>query len=155
MAGAQLTSGLRSATPAPTSPAHAVLRMGGAPSAGRDLTALVSGKGADAMVTTILVPFDELALSERALPFATTLARTTGARLVLVRAASARPLPGMDARVAELAARRRAEAELGVLVERLRQERFSAEAAVYAGEAGQAIVAAARQWAADPGGHAT
>jgi len=101
------------------------------------------------MVTTILVPFDELALSERALPFATTLARTTGARLVLVRAASARPLPGMDARVAELAARRRAEAELGVLVERLRQERFSAEAAVYAGEAGEAIVDAVRQWQAD------
>src|SRR4051794_342989 len=101
------------------------------------------------MVTTILVPLDDEALSERALPFATSLARTTGARLVLVRAASARPLPGMDARVAELAARRRAEAELGVIVERLRQEGFTAEAAVCAGEAGQAIVDAVRQWQAD------
>src|SRR5690242_2517398 len=96
----------------------------------------LQGKGADPMVTTIVLPVGVLALAERALPFATTLARTTRARLVLVRAASAQPLPGMDAGVAELAARRRAEAELGVLVARLRQEGFTADAAVYAGEAG-------------------
>jgi nucleotide-binding universal stress UspA family protein len=101
------------------------------------------------MVTTILVPLGELSRSERALPFATTLARTTGARLVLVRAAWADPLPGMDARVAQSAASRRAEVELGVRVERLRQEGFTADAAVYAGEAGEAIVAAVHQWQAD------
>jgi nucleotide-binding universal stress UspA family protein len=101
------------------------------------------------MVTTILVPLDELALAERALPFATTIARTTGARLVLVRIASAPPLPGMAARVSEVVARRRAEADLGMLVERLRQEGFTADAAVYAGEAGEAIVVAVRQWQAD------
>ena len=41
------------------------------------------------------------------------------------------------------------EAELGVIVERLRQEGFAADAAVYAGEAGEAIVGAVRQWRAD------
>src|SRR6266545_3019206 len=56
---------------------------------------------------------------------------------------------GTDAMVTELAARRRAEVELGVLVERLRQEGFTADAAVYAGAAGEAIVGAVRQWQAD------
>jgi nucleotide-binding universal stress UspA family protein len=101
------------------------------------------------MITTILVPVGEFALAEPALPFATTLARSMGARLVLVHAASARPLPGMDASAAVLAARRRAEAELGVLVERLRAEGLTADAAVYAGEAGDAIVDAVREWQAD------
>jgi nucleotide-binding universal stress UspA family protein len=109
----------------------------------------LQGKGADPLVTTILLPVGELALAERALPFATTLARTTGARLVLVRAASAQPLPGMDPRAAGLAASQRAEAELGVIVERLRQEGLTADATVYAGEAGEAIVGAVRQWQAD------
>ncbi len=41
------------------------------------------------MVTTILVPLDGSPLSERAIPFATRLARAPGARLVLVRSVEA------------------------------------------------------------------
>jgi nucleotide-binding universal stress UspA family protein len=46
------------------------------------------------MYRTILVPLDGSSFSERALPVATALARATGGKLVLVRAASASVLPG-------------------------------------------------------------
>ena len=46
------------------------------------------------MYGTILIPLDSSPFSERALPVATALARTTGGKLVLVRAASASVLPG-------------------------------------------------------------
>jgi nucleotide-binding universal stress UspA family protein len=46
------------------------------------------------MYRTILVPLDGSSFSERALPVATEFARTTGGKLVLVRAASASVLPG-------------------------------------------------------------
>jgi nucleotide-binding universal stress UspA family protein len=46
------------------------------------------------MYRTILVPLDGSPFSERALSVATALSRTTGGKLVLVRAASASALPG-------------------------------------------------------------
>lgn len=46
------------------------------------------------MYRTILVPLDSSSFGERALPVAAALARTTGGKLVLVRAASASILPG-------------------------------------------------------------
>ncbi|MCW5850535.1 MAG: universal stress protein [Anaerolineae bacterium] len=49
------------------------------------------------MYQTILVPLDGTVFSERALPLATTIARATGSRLVLIRAAWAPQQPGMDA----------------------------------------------------------
>jgi nucleotide-binding universal stress UspA family protein len=51
------------------------------------------------MLTTILVPLDGSALAERALPYATTLAKAAGARLLLLFGASSRLLderPGME-----------------------------------------------------------
>ena len=41
------------------------------------------------MVATILVPLDGSPLAERAVPYASRIARTTGGELLLVRAASA------------------------------------------------------------------
>lgn len=48
------------------------------------------------MYQTILVPLDGTVFSERALPLASTIARATGSRLVLMRAAWAPQQPGMD-----------------------------------------------------------
>lgn len=45
------------------------------------------------MIGTILVPLDGSDLSRRALPYATALARATGARLVLMHAYTAKPEP--------------------------------------------------------------
>jgi nucleotide-binding universal stress UspA family protein len=56
------------------------------------------------MYRTILVPVDGSAFGERALPLAVTLAWRLGAKLVLMRAASATVFPGVDATDAEVRA---------------------------------------------------
>jgi hypothetical protein len=92
-----------------------------------------------------VAPLDGSPLSERALPFAATPARTQSARLVLVRATTVHSLAGMAARVAQRAAAiRRAEVELEAVAERLRQDGFTAEVGVYDAEAAEAIADAAR-----------
>src|SRR5581483_7617983 len=101
------------------------------------------------MFGTILVPLDGSTLAARAVPFATAFARAAGARLVLIRAVRADRLPGEKAALAQRAARRRAEVELGVIVEQLQQEGLAAEAHVSSKAAPEAIVDAARQQHAD------
>jgi nucleotide-binding universal stress UspA family protein len=97
------------------------------------------------MFGTILVPLDGSTLAARAVPFATAFARAAGARLVLIRAVRAEPVPSEKAALAQRAARRRAEVELGVVVDQLRQEGLTAEARVSSKAAPEAIVDAARQ----------
>src|SRR5581483_5924763 len=101
------------------------------------------------MFGTILVPLDGSTLAARAVPFATAFARAAGARLVLIRAVRADKLPGEKAALAQRAARRRAEVELGAIVEQLQQEGLAAEAHVSSKAAPEAIVDAARQQHAD------
>ena len=101
------------------------------------------------MVRTILVPLDGSRLAEQAVPYAMRLARSTGARLVLVEATLTEPLPGQSELMARAAVTRRAEIELDVLVDRLRQEGLAAEARVYYEDAATAIVDAATQETAD------
>src|ERR1051326_6717023 len=52
----------------------------------------------------ILVPLDGSALAERALAYATAVARLTGAELLLLRVTNAHTLPGVDPRERQLGA---------------------------------------------------
>jgi nucleotide-binding universal stress UspA family protein len=95
------------------------------------------------MATTIVVPLDGSALAERALPYAKELARPRGGRLVLVRAALARTLPGLDPTDAQVSVTALAERELESVADRLRAEGLMADAHVYYDEAARAILDAA------------
>jgi nucleotide-binding universal stress UspA family protein len=99
--------------------------------------------------STVLVPLDGSALADRALPYAATLARSSHARLVLVRAALAHTLPGVDPTEAQVAVVERAERELEAAAERLRTEGLAVETHVYYDEAARAIVDAAEHAAVD------
>jgi nucleotide-binding universal stress UspA family protein len=99
--------------------------------------------------TTILVPLDGSPLADRALPYAATLARSSHARLALVRAALAHTLPGVDPSEAQVTVVQRAERELEATAERLRSEGLTVETHVYYDEAARAIVDAAEQATVD------
>jgi nucleotide-binding universal stress UspA family protein len=101
------------------------------------------------MLRTILVPQDGSVLAEQAIPYAVRLARSTGATIVLVRATAASPLPGADAGVTERAAIARAEAELGAIADRLRDDGLTVNTHVFYDAADTAILTAARQEDAD------
>jgi nucleotide-binding universal stress UspA family protein len=79
---------------------------------------------------TMIVPLDGSEYSQRALITATTLARATGAQLVLVRAASASVLLGVDASEAQLKVIHEAEAYLTKWAGRLDGMGFRVETAV-------------------------
>jgi nucleotide-binding universal stress UspA family protein len=101
------------------------------------------------MYSTVVVPLDGSALAERALPYATQLVRHGGARLVLVRAALAHTVPGVDPTDAQLAATECAERELETTAERLRDQGLSVETHVYYGEAAWAITDVAERQSAE------
>src|SRR4051812_30272350 len=101
------------------------------------------------MLRTILVPQDGSILAEQALPCAARLARSAGAKIILVRATAARPLPGMDPAVAARAAAARAAADLAVLAERLHATGLIVATRGYAEAADVAILNAAREYDAD------
>ena len=61
------------------------------------------------MSKQILLPLDGSHLSERALPYATALARRADARIMLVRAAQAHTVPGIDPSKAQIEVTSRAE----------------------------------------------
>ncbi|MDQ3854910.1 MAG: universal stress protein, partial [Chloroflexota bacterium] len=61
------------------------------------------------MISNVLVPLDGSELAERALSYAEAIGRIAGAKLILVRAVTARTLPGTD----PTEARTRVEQEAG------------------------------------------
>lgn len=70
-------------------------------------------------LNTILVPLDGSVLAEGALPKAVELAGASGAQLLLLRAAEARPLPGADSIEAQIKVVGEAEEYLARMVDRL------------------------------------
>ncbi|MCC6180047.1 MAG: universal stress protein [Chloroflexi bacterium] len=101
------------------------------------------------MLKTILLPLDGSHLAERALPYATTLARHAGGRIVLVQAVQANSLPGVDPSNAQVEVTSRADTGLADIVGRLRAEGIEAEAHVYYDEPTPAILDAAERHNAD------
>jgi nucleotide-binding universal stress UspA family protein len=92
------------------------------------------------MLTTVLAPLDGSPLAERVLPFALGLARATGARLLLLRAAQARPRPGGDPRADALDALGEAETYLDGVARRLDAPDLTVDTAAPYGDAAQAVV---------------
>lgn len=93
----------------------------------------------------ILVPLDGSALAEAALPKAMELAQSSGAKLLLVRAAEAHRLPGVDPTEAQIKVVSEAEDYLAQIQERLAAQGVKdVETAVWYGPAAYAIVEAAR-----------
>jgi nucleotide-binding universal stress UspA family protein len=94
-------------------------------------------------LATILVPVDGSALAEAALPKAMELAEASGARVLLLRAAQASSLPGVDPTEAQVKVVEEAEAYLARLKERLTTPGVKVETSVWYGPAACAIVEAA------------
>jgi nucleotide-binding universal stress UspA family protein len=93
----------------------------------------------------ILVPLDGSPLAETALGTATEMARASGARLILLRAAWAHTLPGVDPTEAEVRVVREAETYLAGIRERLATAGLrDLEPMVWYGPAAVAIIEAAR-----------
>jgi nucleotide-binding universal stress UspA family protein len=94
---------------------------------------------------TILVPLDGSALAETALPRALDLAEISGGHLLLLRAAQASTLPGIDPIEDQVRAVKEAETYLAGVEARLRQRSsVKVESIVWYGPAAVAIVEAAR-----------
>lgn len=94
------------------------------------------------MYRTLLVPLDGSEYGERALPLAMTLARHLGAKLVLMRAASASVFPGVDSTQAELRAIEESRTYLEGVKAGLAGQGVSVDTAVPYGDAAEAIVQA-------------
>jgi nucleotide-binding universal stress UspA family protein len=92
------------------------------------------------MYRTILVPLDGSSFGERALPMATALARTTGARLVLVRAAWATVTPGMDPTEPQVRAVEECRTYLAGVAQWLADAGFDADIAVPYGQPADGIL---------------
>jgi nucleotide-binding universal stress UspA family protein len=96
-------------------------------------------------LTTILVPLDGSTLAEMALPKATELAQASGATILLVRAAEARSLPGLDPTEGQVRVVDEAERYLAGVAERLAAEGTrNVATAVWYGPPSAAIIDAAR-----------
>lgn len=97
-------------------------------------------------LNTIIAPLDGSRFSERALPYAIELARASGARLILLRAAG-EPF-SLEAVVdpidAKFDALDEAEAELAATIARVEKTEIVIEPHVYTGDAARAIIDAAR-----------
>ena len=92
----------------------------------------------------ILVPLDGSLPAEAALPTAADLAKAVGARVLLLRAAQARTLPGVDPTEAEVEVVREAEAYLAEVKARLATWGVpDVDTTVWYGPAAAAIVEAA------------
>src|SRR3989304_10270053 len=93
----------------------------------------------------ILVPLDGSALAEAALPKAVEMAESSGAKLLLIRAAEAHTLPGVDPTEAQIKVVREAEDYLAQVGDRLAALGLKdVENSVWYGPAGYAIVEAGR-----------
>lgn len=101
------------------------------------------------MLQNILLPLDGSPLAELALSYATTLARRSGASIVLVQAVQAHTPPGVDQTDAELEVMGRAQTYLQSIAARLDAEHVRAAAHVYYDDAAHAILDAAERQSAD------
>ena len=99
---------------------------------------------------TVLVPLDGSVLAEGALPKAVELAEASVAGLLLLRAAHAHTLPGVDPTAAQVEVVREAEQYLAEVRDRLGKSGLKkVEASVWYGPAAYAIVEAARLYRVD------
>jgi len=96
------------------------------------------------MLKTILVPLDDSILAEQALIYAADLSRRAGASLLLVRAAIAHTLPGVDARERKFGAIAEAERYLSRTAARLAARGLACKTMVPFGRAATSIVDTAR-----------
>ena len=96
------------------------------------------------MYRTILVPLDGSLIAERVLPFVQTLARASGGRIVLVRAALESPSDGTDSAEERRAAMRESEEYLQMTAAQLDAD-VDVETAAYYGEAAEVILQQARE----------
>jgi nucleotide-binding universal stress UspA family protein len=101
------------------------------------------------MLQTILLPLDGSPLANQALPYAASLARQSGARIILVRAAEARTLLDVDLADAQLGVLSRAEHDLEAAAARLHEDNIPCEAHVYYDAPVSAILDSARRHHAD------
>ena len=93
----------------------------------------------------ILVPLDGSALAEASLPKAVEMAESSGAKLLLIRAAEAHTLPGVDPTEAQIKVVQEAEDYLAQVGDRLAALGLKdVETSVWYGPAAYAIVEAAR-----------
>ena len=95
------------------------------------------------ILNKILVPLDGSPLAERALTYATALAGTSGATLLLVRAAFSHTLAGVDPRERHLGAVQEAEAYLQEIAAKLRDGALRCETVARYGHAAECITESA------------
>ena len=101
------------------------------------------------MLKKILVPLDGSELAERALTYATALAGTAGAHLLLMRVAYSHTLAGVDPRERQVGAVQEAEAYLQQIATQLREGGFVCETVARYGHAAECITESARTRHAD------
>src|SRR5688500_20136492 len=101
------------------------------------------------MMKRILLPLDGSPLAEQAIPYATALARSAPAHVILVRATEANTLLDVDAYDAEAGVVSRAEHDLTATEARLRATGLQTEAYVYYERPVLAILDASRRHQAD------
>jgi nucleotide-binding universal stress UspA family protein len=101
------------------------------------------------MALTILVPLDGSPLAEQALPYASTLARTGQARVILVRATLAHALPGLDSAKDQLRGELSARDYLATVAGRLMAQGIEVETANPPGDAAEKILEQVRIWNPD------
>jgi nucleotide-binding universal stress UspA family protein len=101
------------------------------------------------MLKTILLPLDGSTLAERALTYATVLARRSQARIVLVEAVQTHTLPGRDPSDARVELTTRAEEYLKTAAGRLSADGITTETHVSYDDPVHAILDAARRHQAD------
>ena len=92
------------------------------------------------MFHTLIVPLDGSAFSERALPMATSFARSLGAQVILTRAASVLPFSAIDGAEVQVQAVREAQVYLSALASRLTEQGLNIEVAVPYGDAAESIL---------------
>ncbi len=101
------------------------------------------------MFQRLIVPLDGSELAEAALPYAIWLAVSLGSHLILLRAAMARALPGVDPVHGQVEVVAEAERYLQRVEKRLRGEGLTVRCVVPYGDAAEMIVAEARVHRAD------
>lgn len=101
-------------------------------------------------LATILVPLDGSLLAEAALPEAVEMAESSGAELLLLRAAQVHTLPGVDPTDAQVTVVQEAEEYLARVARGLADQGFrKVDCSVWYGPAPYAIVEAARLYKVD------